>query len=154
MKVIFLDIDGVLVNRRSLKERSRRRAVADPGCVAALNAILERTGAAIVLSSAWRFSGLEEMRLILNHWGVSPHLIGVTPDRTRREASGLYAGDPREAEIQQWLDEQKGLIEAFVILDDDGDMGHLAAHLVRTEFEIGLTPAQAEYAIAILEAQR
>jgi hypothetical protein len=139
MKVIFLDIDGVLVNRRSLKERSGMRAVADHKCVYVLNHILDTTKAKLVISSAWRFCGLEEMRLILNHWGVRGEVLGITPDLTRK-VLGVYSAVERGEEIQQWLNETPADI-TYVILDDDdpGDSWH--SRWVRTQFESGLTEA-------------
>lgn len=154
MKAIFLDIDGVLVNRRSLKERSGMRAVADRGCVDALNRVIVSGGPGsfvpIVLSSSWRFCGLEEMRLILRHWGVWGELIGCTPDLTRvpSESGGLYVGVPRSLEIQAWMG-VNGRPEEFVILDDDRD-ADVDGRLVATEFESGLTHADANRAIRIL----
>jgi len=156
MNVIFLDIDGVLVNRRALADRRAQklgyRYVADPPCVDALNAITETTQALIVLSSSWRFCGLEEMRLILKHWGVEAPLVDMTPDLTRVpiEDGGLYQGVPRGREIQAWLDAAEHPITSFVILDDDADMEHLAPFLIKTEFEPGLTMEHAERAIAML----
>lgn len=149
-KVVFLDIDGVLVNRRSLKERSGLRAVADNKCVYALNHVTTSTGAVIVLASSWRFCGLEEMRLILAHWGVRAELIGCTPDLTIPPPTrgALYLGVPRSREIQAWMDEN-GRPDSFVILDDDPD-ADVDGRQIRTQFEVGLTEANAHRAIAIL----
>ena len=47
---------------------------------------------------------------------------------------------------------QSGVIEKFVIVDDDSDMGHLNKHLVRTEMEDGLTTAHADEIIQRLSA--
>ena len=41
-------------------------------------------------------------------------------------------------------------MEAFVILDDDDDMGKVLAHLVRTDYRVGLTGADVEAALAML----
>lgn len=149
-KVLFLDIDGVLVTARSLKERSGRGAVGDPSCVRELNRVTDATGAVLVLSSSWRFCGLEEMRLILRHWGVAAPLVSMTPDLTRKAgAEGLYAGVPRGREIQAWFDEYEAS-PRFAIVDDDADMEHLADRLVRTQFSAGLTAADADRLIAML----
>ena len=54
MKIIFLDIDGVLNqtgNAASLPF--------DPNCVMYLNHVIKETGAHIVISSAWRYQILE-----------------------------------------------------------------------------------------------
>lgn len=147
--VIFLDIDGVLVTAKTLSERSGRNAVADIDCVIQLNRITEATEAKLVLSSSWRFSGLEEMRLILKHWGVKAELIDMTPDHTKKEGS-LYIAEPRELEIQAWLAENA--VRNFIIIDDIDNMGILNSSLVKTEYETGITQDRANYAINILTA--
>lgn len=146
--IVFLDIDGVLVNRRSLRERSGSKAVADPACVQALNDIAVPTESCIVLSSSWRFCGLEEMRRILQYWGVWSSPIGMTPDLTTQEPSGIYVAAPRHREIRQWM-EENGTPERFVILDDDRD-AEIEGHFVRTVFERGLTQEDVAKAIEIL----
>jgi hypothetical protein len=52
VKVVFLDIDGVLVTARTLKERSGKYKVADNKCIYALNHLTMMTGACIVISSS------------------------------------------------------------------------------------------------------
>lgn len=154
--LVFLDIDGVLVTQRTLKGRSGLRAVADPNCVKALNHILAETDAFLVISSSWRFCGLEEMWLILTHWGVQGCVVGITPDLTVKEGS-IYQSVPRGREIQAFIDELAAngrAVHGFVILDDDPDMEHLLPWLVKTQFETGLTMEHANQAIAILSAPR
>lgn len=149
--ILFLDIDGVLVNARSLRERSGRHSVADSNCVAQLNRVTNVTGAALVLSSSWRFCGLEEIRLILQHWGVTGELISMTPDLTRKSGElGLYAGVPRGREIQEWLNDHAHDGCTFAIVDDDADMEHLTPRLVRCEFAAGLTDGDADRLIMML----
>lgn len=148
MKVIFLDVDGVLVNRRSLMDRSGRDSVADSKCVYALNHITDTTGAKIVVSSSWRFCGEQEMRLVLAHWKVRAEMISITPDLTRKE-NNLYVATPRGYEIQKWIDEHPE-VTAFAILDDECDMAHLESKLVKTVFEAGLTEQDALKAIQML----
>jgi len=140
-RVVFLDIDGVLVNRRS-----GMRAVADHRCVYALNYLLDVSTAQLVISSAWRFCGLEEMRLILGHWGVRGEVIGITPDLTRK-VLGVYSAVERGHEIQAWLDENP--CDSYVILDDDdpGEAWH--ERWIRTVFERGLTEHEARKALQL-----
>lgn len=144
--VLFLDIDGVLVNRRSLVHQSGMRAKADTDCVAALNRITDSTGASIVVSSTWRRGGYRFVRESLRLWGVSGRIIGCTP---------ILNCVDRGEEIQAWIDDYwkvAGGIDSFVILDDDEDMLHLSDRLVKTEFEKGLTMSDADRAIALLVA--
>jgi hypothetical protein len=153
IKVIFLDIDGVMVNRASFSlpdSGSASHAIAHPDCVAALNKITKETGAYIVVSSVWRHCGLMQMKDILSGWGVTGKVLGCTPDLCRKEGS-IYLGLQRGDEIQKWLDDfNRWPVESFVILDDDSDMKHLMPHLIKTEFETGLTMEHARRAIELL----
>lgn len=144
IKVVFLDIDGVLVNRESLRTAGGFRSKGSSDCVAALNRITDETGAVIVVSSTWRRKGRGFVLRTLRGWGVTGRMIGITPV--------LNAVD-RGEEIQAWLDDyqsRRGEVDAFVILDDDNDMLHLAGKLVQTDFMPGLTVADADQAIMFL----
>lgn len=159
MRVIFLDIDGVLVNRASFrlprvpwKGKTVSAARAHPDCVAALNRLTETTSAVFVLSSVWRMFGITFMRSWLKACGVKGKLIGMTP--TIRETSGLITVQAeRGIEIQAWLDAHEEQIKSFVILDDDADMAHLLPRLVHTQFEPGLTEQDATRAISFLATE-
>lgn len=149
MKVIFLDIDGVLVNRNSFKlprlELVGHRLsyhTADPVCIRLLNRIVAETGARIVISSVWRGIGLKRLREIFSAWLAKGEIVDVTPN-----IDDAIRGD----EIQAWLETQSD-IHSFVIIDDDDDMGRLRHRLVETDCMIGLTDKDAEQAIAILNA--
>src|SRR5688572_12211883 len=144
MKVIFLDIEGVLLNLGS----QRLGGEADPQCVARLNALTEATGAALVVSSTWRSQGLDEITALLRGWGVTAPVAGITDDLSYLDLTspiGIQRGD----EIGQWLDRHPD-VEAFVILDDDDDMAGLLPYLVRTDTDFGLTDEQAEQARLVL----
>lgn len=146
LKIIFLDIDGVLVNRASLRQASGLQAFADPKCVAALNRIIAETDAKIVVSSTWRRSGRRFVTQKLRSWGVVGEIVGLTPILN-------VANVERGSEIQTWIHEHmrfSSAIDSFVILDDDDDMLHLSARLVQTVFEDGLTESDADRAIEIL----
>lgn len=115
---------------------------------AALNSIIERTGAAIVVSSCWRVGRtLPDLRELLNGWGVKN---AVVIDRTgaMQPQRGLEIGDWILSRIHD-----RGDVDEFVILDDDADMGGLLRHLVRSDFNTGLTPALANRAVEILSGR-
>ena len=161
MKVIFLDFDGVLCNHASISAgyKARTAPEQDPygphaDCVAALNRIVEQAGARIVVSSTWRKcrNPNASMRETLKRWGVKSEVIGVTPCLESRERE-LWVGVTRGTEIQRWLDTySRHPVESFVILDDDTDMGNLKHRLVRCDNVVGLTEADADKAIAMLNA--
>jgi hypothetical protein len=132
MKIIFLDIDGVVINRAACMKGFKK---VDEDCVKRLNRITDETGALIVLSSCWRLGRtIPEIREMLKLWGIT----GKVLDRTRN----LNA--ERGLEIDDWLDSCPREVEKFVILDDDTDMAHLRPHLVKTNFVNGLTEREAK----------
>jgi HAD domain in Swiss Army Knife RNA repair proteins len=106
MKIIFSDVDGVLNTRRTPNPR-KFPYVADPKLVARLHAVLERTGAQIVLTSTWRYdpAGLFSAR----HCGIP--FIDITPDLPK---------EPRRNEILAWLRDHPG-VTRFAVLDDEDD---------------------------------
>ena len=64
MKVIFLDIDGVLINKASLLN-VESSYVPDEKCVQQLNELINRTDAKIVVSSCWRIGRSRLMKAYL-----------------------------------------------------------------------------------------
>ena len=148
MKIIFLDIDGVL-NYIEAWDRPENEGkgskVWDPDCVNELNRIIKETDAKIVLSSTWRLYPDHE-NLVYNEMGIKGEFIGKTPDLP----SSYYRGH----EIQRWLDNNENMnVEKFVILDDDSDMDHLIDFLIQTSFaEKGLTKKLANKAIKMLNS--
>lgn len=141
MKIVFLDVDGVLNSPDFQIHRYQRgpgRHPIDPECVAHLNALTSQTQARIVVSSTWRTMGLTAIRRVLRAHGVVAPIVGCTPSLVRRHESGLAIATERGREIQAWLDTTRFRVERFVILDDDEDMNDLLPHLVRTDFRAGL----------------
>ena len=153
MKVIFLDIDGVLNSWRWYKDQTLKgKHVSmlpddqiDPKAVTRLNTIIERTGAKVVVSSTWRLNRtVAQLAEILGSKGFTGEVIGKTG---RRGGPRPQRGD----EIQDWLNENVG-VERFVIIDDDSDMVHLMDRLVQTGMKKGLTQALAEEVVQKLSS--
>lgn len=137
MKIIFLDVDGVLINNKNGKHWNQP----DSACIAQLNRITDATGAAIVLSSCWRVGRTAvECRELMTGWGVVGKVLGRTGEMA--EARGY--------EIGAWLAAYPRPVDAFVIIDDDKDMTTFMDHLIRTDFREGLTPFNADAAITYL----
>lgn len=106
MKIIFLDIDGVIATSQCYGKGMDNKWDAymfDPKCVATLNHILKESGAEIILSSDWRHHyTLFEMNEIFEHNGVIKGPIGFTPSSKTYTATNLDNG--RVDEINQWLE--------------------------------------------------
>jgi len=144
MKVLFLDIDGVL-NSAYVIEKCGRGDIIDRTMVERVNRIVDATDCKIVISSTWRlFYPLGVLSALLRVHGLRDVLIGKTPDLDR---SQYNRGD----EIQAWLDTQP-CVEKFVILDDDSDMSDVINHLVQTTFKEGLKDEHVDRAIAMLSS--
>lgn len=129
MKIIFLDVDGVL---NYLDEWSRQpdrgTYVLAPECVTKLIALVEVTGAQVVLSSTWR-----------SHQDHVDYLIeqGALPNRHPDGSTGWTkrGSNFRGWDIQEWLDRHPEVTE-YVILDDNSDMlDSQLPHFVQTSFE-------------------
>lgn len=157
MKVIFLDIDGVLNFKDCNAIFDGYYFVSDEK-LKLLKEIIDCTGAKIVLSSSWkngwmqedmgisseeskRFIALEEK---MNEFRIS--LFSKTPNTN----SG-YRGD----EIKLWLESWDGeKVTEFVIIDDMDDMKPFLDKLVRTSFlKGGLQHEHVEKAIKILNGE-
>jgi len=122
MKIIFLDIDGVL-NVYS-HDHDRFGSQFHAHLVDNLRNIIDSTGAKIVISSTWRFDGLDRMKEMWDVRGLPGEVIDITVDCNDLVNSGMfefYEQVERGHEIQHWLDNHSG-IESYVILDDDNDM--------------------------------
>lgn len=112
MKVLFLDVDGVLNSHKTGGLYALKKK-----CLRLLQDIVESTDCKIVLSSTWRKDdyAMKRLRRVLSYRGIK--IFSTTPD-----LSGNI-GNIRGNEIAQWLDENKDLgITHYAILDDDGDM--------------------------------
>lgn len=149
LRVVFLDIDGVLNSDRYVRERPPAPAGTfwsvddlDPVGIEALNRIVERTGAKFVLSSSWRHHHtLEEITVLFRTRGFVGELIDVTP---------RLFGEPRGAEIRTWLCVQTAPPAAFAVLDDDAATNDLEPFWVRTDPAYGVAASDVERLVALL----
>lgn len=118
MKIIFLDIDGVLaVNHKD--GRDDYGSGFHPEFVSNLKRIIDKTGAKIVISSSWRHSGLTVLQEMWKKRELPGEIIDVTVNiRLQRgmisfnreitdHEKQLYQGYsiPRGCEIEYWLKE-------------------------------------------------
>ena len=174
MKVLFLDIDGVLNSENWFAYRiycvknnmfnilmnfvdtddrniKHKLTMLDDRAIANLNRIIEETGCKVVLSSSWR-SSIESENIftqnLLKLKGFKYEFYGVTPR--------LWFSDfsiRRGEEIKFWLDKEseKHEIESFAILDDDSDMlPEQMNNFIHVDGQVGLTDRDVLTAIEIL----
>lgn len=136
MKVLFLDIDGV-VNKQDNFDRSKNPGLypLDSYCAFLVGRIVLQTSCKVVLSSSWRChpDGVRNVseRVI--------ELLDVTP-----QLRSSFRGD----EINAWLESHDN-IDKYAILDDDTDF-YEDQPLFKTTFKDGLTDEIAEKVIDYL----
>lgn len=149
MKILFLDVDGVInsedyaVYRYAAKKYDSDEFI-DERAVAFLNYIIDKTQAKIVLSSSWR-GNFDETYERLKKVGFKYNFFDKTPYLESRH---------RGSEIQKWIDEYEKThkpLESYVILDDDDDMlDEQSEHFVHCNCVHGLTWHDCYKAIEIL----
>jgi hypothetical protein len=142
MKIIFLDIDGVLNHELWYKyEQEQRKGVPIDNksdydisqfctwSVGLLNGLTNDTGAKIVLSSSWRKGkSLDDIKTLFEKVGITGEVIGLTPCLYFTGLEGYGYSVPRGCEIKAWLETNKDILDdkmskvKYVILDDDSDM--------------------------------
>jgi hypothetical protein len=146
MKVLFLDIDGVLNGWKSTKNSFGF----DDECVKAFQPIIKIPGLKIVVSSSWRLMETPEnlVKILEENVGIPKGMIiGQTPNLAEAEEleSGhvIWHGFTREDEIQAWLNKHPE-VESFVVLDDLSMKGLVGDNLVQITSADGLTQEKAQ----------
>jgi hypothetical protein len=170
VKVLFLDIDGVL-NGHEYDDEAKSCNIRRE-CVKRLNRVVKETGCKIVVSSAWRYmihggtmtlQGFGYMLRTHGLIGGMRLLIGLTRKDDESVDPMDLKLDERARQVKDWLEwwgddaqmrAAAGLdaVTRFVAVDDD-DFGW-AAHgipAVLTDGKTGLTDADADKLIELLE---
>lgn len=164
MRLLFLDIDGVLNSAQSARlharERERakrgepawldalgRRALRDDefcpiACSNLLTILEEFPDLYIVVSSSWRFGRtVDELKEVLAKAGIpKDRVIDKTP---------YLSGKQRGVEIAHWMLQNTKVppgsimipiyqVSKWVILDDDSDMIGVRSHFIKTDYQVGL----------------
>ena len=138
VKIVFLDIDGVLNDALTIQRLMDDAPTMDH--LECLKAIIDRTGAQIVLSSTWRLFPLSRNIIKNKLKKVGLEFI----DRTKELMRG------RAAEIREWLSRHSE-VETFVVLDDDKTLlKEFPNNMVKTAFFSGLLPEHIDKAVEIL----
>lgn len=141
MRVIFLDVDGVLNSYdffAKCRDDLSNLCEIDLAAVKLIQHAVEATRAIVILSSTWRLDRSLIHQLIDR--GVP--IDGMTPR--------LDSFDIRGHEIQAWLDEHPHVTH-YAVVDDEADagIGHESS-FVHTDPQIGLTPRDVAKIIGLL----
>lgn len=171
MKVIFLDIDGVLNSRHRLLKQKKK----DPSFkvnaftvedhkLKLLKHIVESTDSCVILSSSWRFGKTGYLESLLSSYNIV--VVGSTCDgvsldyRDKRcktwyldEEGNGYTHD-KGAEILKYINNHKKITN-YVVLDDEEkyiEEWIPKEHFVKTAFHWGLTENKALQVISKLNS--
>jgi len=146
--VLFLDIDGVLNTDRQ-QWHCQMNCITpidefgyefDHKAVDNLATILEETGAEIVISSSWKFLGLQTLQKMWEDRKLPGTILDITPD-----------GKSKGWEIDEWLMECESQVNRYAIIDDENDiLPKQLNHFVQTNSQFGITCKDAERVITIL----
>lgn len=137
MKILFLDVDGVLNTYKTggflTVSKSKLRL---------LSHIVKSTRCEIVLSSTWRRNVMGELDVLKKKLGYRGLVI--------KDTTPIFDFCVRGTEIQHWLHSHPG-VTRWCILDDDSDMlPDQLLNFVKTDGMIGLTQRDADKVIEIL----
>ncbi len=141
MKVIFLDIDGVLNHEEFFMAHidEMEQFPVDPACVRRIKEIVDATGARIVLTSSWRMGwnrGAGEMDELCRR------LVEIMAEfdlEIYDKTDWLRSGD-RGLEIREWINKAPLRVERFVIIDDNDfhwAKRRLDSYWIQTDFSDG-----------------
>ena len=163
MKIIFLDIDGVLNSdswNQEHKNEIKNGFLVDIEKISLLSKLIKTTKAKIVLHSGWRFwfdkniSPIRNESAILiklfKHSGIE--IYDLTPDLTteeirKKQKFSLVKAD----EILLWLKNHEDVSSWAVIDDLDLNNEIILNHQVRPDRKIGLSPNDIKKALKLLE---
>ncbi len=156
IKVIFLDIDGVL-NSYDWRLKNREENDGEIKCldekpIEILSRIVKVSGAKIVLSSSWRTKDPNDVYIKILNQKFEKFSISILDSTGRRK--NKY---PRGWEIRDWIknNRNKYNIESFVVIDDDsqGIVNHkktLLPYYVKTSFKDGLKEEHVDKILHVL----
>ena len=135
MKIIFLDIDGVLNSKTYYKTVDRTKKDwnrFNPLAVEMIKRLIEEFKSSIVISSTWRFAFVKELKNELIKSGLVKYLH---KDWKTPEAYPSHRGE----EINLWLDNHPEAIDYVIIDDDENILEEQKNWFIRTDINEGMT---------------
>lgn len=134
MKIIFLDIDGVLFIYGKYN-------FSEIACKNLAKLLEEVPDLKIVICSSWRHLGMDQCKNTLDFHGIDKNRV--------IDCTGNERGT-RGDQIQAWMDRNLGVTN-YVIIDDDSDFPNMLDHLVKPNGYVGLTSDGTKLALDILK---
>lgn len=167
--IIFLDFDGVLntekyyceLKSKGLPSNDKYGQLFDPEAVANLRKIIDATDARIVVSSSWRYMGLNVLQRMWYDRDLPGRIVDITPlhllddklrdtDLNQVDVLSLCRGNEIKWYFNEVLDANSNS-RRFVIFDDLKDvLPELQDHFVRIDPVVGITEGDVERAIEFI----
>ena len=159
MKVLFLDIDGVLncvyptpSDDNEWVDLDEWRYGLNPQLVARLRFIIANTDCKIVISSSWRHHNSYAPYQPNRNWrDVLAEKLHRTRDEVFAGETGYDNRGQRGIEIKQWLSEHQ--VDAYCVVDDEtiDIVGYVDDRfIVKTDMKVGMTLDDAKKIVRIL----
>lgn len=141
MRILFLDIDGVLLPQRMYLAANQTKPIVtvfDPGIVGMLNTLAQDYGWRFVIHSSWLRTSFHGKPSVYEHMIEQ----GLKREFFHDTHSCLYAfTGTRWLAIADWLDDHE--VEDYFILDDESlpwaGYEHFKDKLIQTDFCEGFT---------------
>lgn len=167
--IIFLDFDGVLntekyyceLKSKGLPSDDKYGQLFDPEAVANLRKIIDATDARIVVSSSWRYMGLNVLQRMWYDRDLPGRIVDITPlhllddklcdtDLTQVDMLSLCRGNEIKWYFDEVLDANSNS-RRFVIFDDLKEvLPELQDHFIRIDPIVGITEEDVERAVEIM----
>lgn len=153
MRVIFLDIDGVM-NCADTTERCNGYVGIDPTLLNNLKQVIDATAAVIVLTSTWKDDWVPIKQKQTNHCGRYLNAMFSLFDMEildKTEDDWIHRGQG----ILNWL--AKHDVESFIMIDDDTfdyEQTGLMDYLIHTSWSSGFTSDMISKAIFMLTKEQ
>jgi hypothetical protein len=148
IKIIFLDMDGVLCNPRACLAYSNTGggySYLDPVACMLVRRLCESTGAKLVISSAWRIlHDRLSMEAILDAAcpNLGRHMVQDSvywcTSRFVPDTALYCTSTDRGREVMDWVTTAPYSVSNFVVLDDMADVSPVMDNLVRCDLYDGM----------------
>jgi hypothetical protein len=150
MKIIFLDIDGVLNSEtyyRTVERRVKNWTRFDPKVVDFIIKLIEEFTLKIVISSTWRFGAIKQLNNELKKSGLIKFLH---KDWNTPQTYPPHKGK----EIQIWLQKHPDIHEYLILDDDESILNEQKPRFVKTNLTNGMQEEHYNRAREILLGQK
>lgn len=148
MKILFLDIDGVLnsdLYYRSVDRTKANWTRFDPTVVVLIKKLIEEFSLKVVITSTWRFGAVKMLKDELIKSGLISHL------HMHWKTPNIHPPH-RGSEIKLWIEKHHDVNDYVIIDDDMSILDEQKTNYVQTELKIGMNEIHYSQAKEILSS--